>query len=140
MWSDAAAAADFLWHGSGFDGIVRDFGRPQVLTWVPEIRVLGPAPATAVTHALVRMAPIPAEADLTRIGAEIAARIGAQDRDDQVHLAVGGIDPTTWQTVEFVTVADPNLTGPNLADPNLADVKDAAAFSVLHISQPAAWS
>lgn len=31
LWDSAAAAADFLWGGAGFGGIVDDFGRPTVL-------------------------------------------------------------------------------------------------------------
>jgi hypothetical protein len=131
LWADAAAAADFLWHGTGFDGIVRDFGRPTVRTWLPEIRVLGPAPANAVTHALLHTEPIAGDTDLVRAGTELTTRITARHRDDRVHLALGGIDPTTWQTVEFVTVTDPD---------QFAVTATAEIFDVLHISQPAPWS
>ncbi len=34
LWNDAAAMADFHWGGKGFAGIVKDFGRPEVRTWI----------------------------------------------------------------------------------------------------------
>jgi hypothetical protein len=129
LWGDATAAAEFLWHGAGFDGVVRDFGRPQVRTWVPEIRMLGPAPASSVTHAVLHTTAIPADADLVQVAERLAARIGKRGQDTHTHLALGGIDPRTWQTVEFATLAD-------------LDQADAAetVYTVLHISQPTPWS
>src|ERR1700712_1556022 len=34
LWADTGATASFFWGGGGFSGIVRDFGRPRVSTWV----------------------------------------------------------------------------------------------------------
>jgi hypothetical protein len=132
LWADAGAAADFLWHGTGFDGIVRDFGRPDVRTWIPETRVLGPAPAASVTHAVVRVAPLSADADLVDAVEQLTGRVQQRRRDDRVHLALGGVDPRTWQTVEFATVAE-------LDTVDAVDAEDTV-FTVVHISQPAAWS
>ncbi len=128
-WADAGAAAEFLWRRRGFEGIVRDFGRPAVRTWVPEARVLGPVPAALVGHAVLRTAPIQADMDLPDAMGALAARVEQWRRPDRVHLAVGGVDPNIWQTVEFATVSE-------------LDATDAGAvlFSVLHISQPAVWS
>jgi len=129
LWADTGAAADFLWHGSGFDGIVRDFGRPEVRTWVPVTRVLGPAPATSVTHAVVRTAPVPADADLVEAVEQLTVRVEQRGGDDRVHLALGGVDPRAWQTVEFATVAELD-----------AVEAEGTVFTVVHTSQPAAWA
>jgi hypothetical protein len=129
--ADARAAADFLWHGTGFDGIVRDFGRPEVRTWIPETRVLGPARAASVTHAAVRVAPIPADGDLEAVE-QLTSRVHQRRGDDRVHLALGGVDPRMWQTVEFDTVSD--LEAVDAVD------TEGTLFTAAHISQPAAWS
>ena len=129
LWGDASAAANFLWHGTGFDGIVRDFGRPSVWTWIPEARVLGAAPASAVTRATVTTAQIPDGADLVEIAAQLSARVNKNTEDKRVHFALGGIDPKAWQTVEFTT----------LTELDNADAAEAI-YTVLHISQPAVWS
>jgi hypothetical protein len=96
LWGDADAAADFLWRGAGFDGIVHDFGHPPVRTCVPETRALGPAPTASVTHAVVRTTPVPAEADLIKLAARLTARITERGQDERGHLALASIDPTTW--------------------------------------------
>jgi hypothetical protein len=129
LWGDATAAAEFLWHGTGFDGVIRDFGRPEVRTWVPETRTLGPAPAESVTHAVVQTASIPADADLVQVAGQLATRIGKRGQNIHLHLALGGIDPHTWQTIEFATLDE-------------LDQADATGtvYTVLHISQPTPWS
>lgn len=129
LWGDATGAADFLWRGTGFDGVIRDFGRPEVQTWLPESRILGPAPASSVTHAVVRTAPIPADSDLVQTVEKLTARIRKRSQDTRVQLALGGIDPKTWQVVEFTTLAE-------LDEIDVAET----VYTVLHISQPTPWS
>ncbi|MBV9013468.1 MAG: hypothetical protein JO272_15755 [Pseudonocardiales bacterium] len=71
-----------------------------------ETRALGPAPTASVTHAVVRTTPVPAEADLIKLVARLTARITERCQDERGHLALAGIDPTTWQMVEFTTVSE----------------------------------
>jgi hypothetical protein len=125
VWNDAAAAADFLWHGTGFDGIVRDFGRPAVNTWVPEVVLPGPAPAISIHHALFRRSPVSPDDDLVAVAERLTSRVRTRATHPGVHLAVGGIEPTTWQAVEFSTVAD-------VGERDACDT----VYTVLHISQP----
>ncbi|PZS33826.1 MAG: DUF4865 domain-containing protein [Pseudonocardiales bacterium] len=135
LWADAGAAADFLWHGTGFDGIVRDFGRPEVRTWVPETRVLGSTPAASVTRAVLRVAPVPIDVDLVDAVGQLATRVKQRASDDGVHLALGGVDPSRWETVEFVTLAELDaLDALNALD------AEGTVFTVLHVSQPTAWA
>jgi hypothetical protein len=127
LWSDSTAAAAFLWGGQGFDGIVRDFERPRVHTWTPVAVAAGGAHRSDVTHAILRNRTISADADLVASAEKLAARVRARASTPGVHLALGGIDPATWQAVEFTTVS-------GLDDTSIGD--GSAVFQVLHISQP----
>jgi len=127
LWDDAGAAADFLWGGEGFDGIVRDFGRPAVHTWVPTAFEAGPAQPLDVTHALLRTQQIASDADLVAAAGRLRDHVAAQAADPLVHLAFAGIDPTTWHSVEFSIMTSPKAN-------------DAPAsgtlLTVLHLSRP----
>lgn len=127
LWADSTAAAEFLWGGQGFDGIVRDFGRPQVRTWVPAAVAGGTRAPSDVTRAWVRTEAIDRDADLVAVAGGLAARVNARAQHPEVHLALAGIDPATWQAVEFTTLAG---TG------DATTPAGATLFTVLHISQP----
>ncbi|SEQ87437.1 DUF4865 family protein [Microlunatus flavus] len=124
LWGDTDAAADFLWRGTGFHGIVHDFGRPRVHTWVPEAVASGPVPADAVTHATVDVRPIAPDTDLVALAAELREQTHELVGAGEVHLSVAGIDPTHWTVVRFSTGSGPR-SGPGLQ------------YRVLHVSQPA---
>jgi hypothetical protein len=128
LWADSNAAARFLWGGEGFDGIVRDFGRPRVRTWVPAAGGAGGCAKSAVTHALMRTETIAPDADPVAVAEALRERVRARARHPRTHLASAGIDPATWQTVEFTTVA--GLDGG-------ATPADVTVFTVLHLSEPA---
>ncbi|MFG2043740.1 DUF4865 family protein [Dactylosporangium sp. NPDC048998] len=127
LWADSSAAAEFLWGAQGFDGIVRDFGRPQVQTWVPAALGVGGCGRSAVTHAWLRTEVIDQAADLVTVAEALKAAVGARAQHPGTHLAFAGIDPTTWQAIEFTMVAGlDRATMP----------ADATLFTVLHISEP----
>ncbi|WP_220093551.1 DUF4865 family protein [Flexivirga caeni] len=125
LWGDSAAAAQFLWRGAGFDGIVRDFGRPAIHTWGPEAAAAGAVPPGAVTYATVRSTPIAQSADLVEVAATLAARVRDAGRQPGTHLAVAGIDPSSWRAVEFMTT-----DGAPVVD------EHTTSYCVLHVSQP----
>lgn len=127
LWADSLAAADFLWGGQGFDGIVRDFGRPRVHTWTPVSLAVGGRERSDVSHAVFRTAQIDRDADLVAVAQALTARVSAKADDPDVHLAFGGIDPTDWQTVEFTTLA-------RIED--ATTVADLTIYQVLYINQP----
>jgi hypothetical protein len=124
LWTDAAAAGAFLWGGQGFDGIVRDFGRPRVHTWVPAALGTGARGPAEVTHALLRTTSLDPGADLVAVADALSTRVADRAADPGTHVAVAGIDPATRRTVEFTTVA------------GLGDPGDATVSRVLHVSQP----
>ncbi len=126
LWDDVGAAARFLWEGVGFEGIVRDFGRPTVRTWVPAALATGPAAGAEVTHAVLRTEQLDGRVDLVTAAREMAERAAARAADLRVHRAVAGIDPTSWSSVEFHTLAGP------------PDRADGDVMTVLHVSEPGA--
>jgi hypothetical protein len=131
LWTDAGAAAGFLWGGPGFDGIIRDFGRPPAPTWVPSAVGAGALGRADVTHARLRITTVHPGADLGAVARGLAGRVAARCADPGTHLAVAGIDPVSWQAVEFTTSAGAD-------DP--AGSGDDTLYTVLHISQPEQFS
>jgi len=128
LWDSAAAAADFLWGGAGFGGIVDDFGRPTVLTWLPAAIAPGPAAKVEVSNAVLIRQPIPPGADVIEVARALRERVHSRSRDSRVHFALGAIDPTTWESVEFTTVAG--------AGYDQGSAPDRVDFTVVHVSQP----
>jgi uncharacterized protein DUF4865 len=125
LWADSAAAAAFLWEGQGFDGIVRDFGRPRARTWVPAAVAAGGCARADVTRAVLRTWSIDPDADLVEAAAAARSRVGAHAGDPDVHLSVAGIDPATWEVVEFRTTSAAVTAAPG-----------ETGYAVLHVSQP----
>jgi hypothetical protein len=128
VWHDAAAAATFLWGGGGFDGIIRDFARPSVETWLPVAVAEGEAPHPAVTTAELRTVTLSRDYDLTAQAERLRQRAEAAAREPGVHLAGVGINPTSWRAVEFITRASKQTT---------AEAAETTIYTVLHVSQPA---
>ncbi len=123
LWDNINAAADFFWRRAGFEGIVRDFGRPSVKTWLPQTVMFGAAPPNAVEYASVQVSPVSADVDLLSLAADLRERTVEQAASANVHLAVAGIDPATWTVVKFASSVEP-LVGHGLV------------YRVLHVSQP----
>jgi len=134
LWHDAAVAGEFLWGGGGFAGIVRDFGRPAVETWIPVGVAEGESPHPAVTTAELRTGSLSRHDDLTAQAERLRRRAEWTAREPGVHIACTGIDPTNWRTIELVTRAAAP-TAPAAAD--ATDMTETTTFTVLHVSQPA---
>ena len=128
VWHDAAAAAEFLWGGGGFAGIVRDFARPRVDAWLPVAVAAGEAAPTAVTTAQLRTTTLSRGDDLTAQAAGLRDRSETHAREPGVHLACAGIDPARWQSVELITRAAGEMP---------AASAEWETSTVLHVSQPA---
>lgn len=128
VWRNAGAAAEFLWGGGGFAGIVRDFARPRVDHWLPVSVAEGKVPPSAVTSAQLRRAPLSRSVDLTVQADQLRERVEANARKPAVHLACAGIDPANWEAVEFTTLS---------AGPTSPAEDGVTTYTVLHVSQPA---
>lgn len=129
FWQSAAAMGEFHWGGTGFAGIVQDFGRPPVRTWVPVAVARGGAERQAVHWATVVTSSLGEGADLVSAAAGLARRVASWAGDESVHWAGVGIDPSRWETVEFITWTERRRTSP-----------DAALYRVLHLSEPTSSS
>ncbi|MGW2600677.1 DUF4865 family protein [Streptomyces klenkii] len=126
-WDDTAAMSHFLVGGGGFEGIVRDFGRPVVRHWTGIAREDGPArgAGAAPRAASRRLTPLPAEGLAEAVAAETAALRELASRDG-VHTAALAVDPHHWQLLRFVLWAE--------AVPPGEDVTER--YEVLHLSAP----
>lgn len=127
-WTSAPAAADFLLRAAGFQGIVSDFGRPRVLTWLPVAEGRGPTPPADVATATRWTSRLPDGADPSAAAAALTEQIRALEGATGVHRAVGGIDPRTWEAVLFVT-SDGTATTASVAN------GDRVEYEVLHVSE-----
>ncbi|MFI6508982.1 DUF4865 family protein [Streptosporangium sp. NPDC050855] len=133
LWNDAGAMAHFLVGGGGFQGIVRDFGRPPVHHWTGLGAVAGPARATAPAAASRHLAALPADPDPDATGLGLAGRIARETerlralaRREGVHTAALALDPRDWRLLRFVLWQD--------AVPGDEDATER--YEVLHLSAP----
>ena len=125
LWNDPDALAAFHWEGQGFGGIVRDFGRPTVRTWIGGGFHRGAAFADTplyATRLLVPFAPdSDPQADATTT-AERAARLAATPG---THSVAWAVDPTRWEAVVLRLATTPPRAG-----------DDGTAYRVGHLSAP----
>jgi hypothetical protein len=131
LWADTGAMAHFLVGGGGFQGIVRDFGRPVVQHWTPVATVAGAARPAVPVAATRRLGPIPADPDpaglARRIDREIA-ELTALAGWDGVHTAVLAFDPRHWHLLRFVLWATPEAAA--------RDDEATERYAVPHLSAP----
>lgn len=129
LWNDPGAMGHFLLGGGGFQGIVRDFGRPAVHHWTGLAVFAGPARATAPRAASRRLTAVPAGADLTALVERETAELERLARRPGVHTAALAADPRSWQLLRFVLWEE--------ATPGNAGDEDATErYEVLHLSAP----
>ena len=126
LWRDPAAMAAFHWGGQGFSGIVRDFGRPVVRTWIGGGFVRGDAFSATPAYAILRTSALPPAVDPVETAELLSSRAVAA-RGENVHSHAWGIDPNSWQSAEFTLLAE--HPGP-AADP------ETTVYTVLHLSSP----
>ncbi len=129
LWNDTGAMSAFLVGGGGFQGIIRDFGRPVVQHWAGVATEAGPARGAAPKAASRRLTPIPVDADpmgLTELVQRETDELGALARRDGVHTAALAVDPRHWQLMRFV-----------LWEHAVPEAEDATErYEVLHLSAP----
>lgn len=133
LWNDTGSMAEFLVGGGGFQGIIRDFGRPTVRHWAGLATVAGPARGVAPKAASRRLTPVPTDPDREATGLGLSARIEQETAElaalahrDGVHTAALAIDPRHWELLRFVLWED---TVPGADDAT-------ERYEVLHLSAP----
>jgi hypothetical protein len=125
LWADTGATASFLWGGGGFAGIVRDFGRPTVSTWLGVDFRRGPAYGRSAASATLERRPLAPGEDPSAEAERMRQVVDDGAECDDVHSIAAVIDPARWEAVIFtLRTADPSAPG------------DATVFEVLHLSEP----
>lgn len=107
LWHDTEGMNRFLWGGEGFGGIVRDFGRPTVRSWIAVAQADGPARQEQPRAATRRVEPVPEGADPAE--AVTAARDGLKPRAQTpgIHSTLVALDPHHWELVHFTLWSGP---------------------------------
>jgi hypothetical protein len=129
LWADTSATASFFWGGGGFSGIVRDFGRPSVSTWIGVDYRTGPAFRSQPVVANLVRRPLTATDDPALEAERLREAVDRGLTDADVHSIAAVIDPTRWEAVTFTlrTTDAPASVG-------------ATRFEVLHLSAPSPLS
>ncbi|MFI8878874.1 DUF4865 family protein [Streptomyces sp. NPDC055243] len=129
LWNTPEGMNSFLW-GPGFQGIVDDFGRPEVQHWTGlayaegSERAEGAMTSACAKAAIRRRSPIPAGTHLGGLASELAAETLRLADEPGLIYATAAIDPRTWEMLRF-SVWD------HASPKGQGDV-----FQVLHLSAP----
>ncbi|MFJ1846866.1 MULTISPECIES: DUF4865 family protein [unclassified Streptomyces] len=123
LWATPQGMNSFLW-GPGFQGIVRDFGRPEVQHWTGLAYEGGPAsaalPRTATRHRTAVAASV-TPADAVGAGLDESRRLAQSPGAVATALAV---DPRHWELLHFTLWE------------HTAPEAPGERFEVLHLSAP----
>ncbi|WP_432046985.1 DUF4865 family protein [Streptomyces asiaticus] len=124
LWTAPEAMNRFLW-GPGFQGIVRDFGRPPVEHWQGLGFERGPAAGATPRAATRHSEPVPAATDPASAVEGALARLAERARKDGVHTTALGIDPRGWELIHFT-----------LWEESAPPSEPGDRYQVLHLSAP----
>ncbi|GAA3121112.1 DUF4865 family protein [Streptomyces rectiviolaceus] len=123
LWNTPEGMNSFLW-GPGFQGIVDDFGRPEVQHWTGLAFADGTASGAPAKSALRRRMRVPARTHLGGLAVELAQEaVRLAQREGAVYAATA-IDPRTWEALLFSAWDHDSPKG------------QGDAFRVLHLSAP----
>ncbi|GAA3398486.1 DUF4865 family protein [Streptomyces roseoviridis] len=123
LWADPAGMNAFLW-GPGFQGVVRDFGRPVVQHWTALAYDEGPAASSVPRAATRRRWPLPEGAEPGDAVAEALDRHSRRATADGVVASALAVDPRHWELLSFTLWAAPEAPD------------EGEHFQVLHLSAP----
>ena len=132
LWTQEQAAARFLWGGEGFSGIVRDFTRPSVSSWIGGGFVRGTRYADTATTAIITSVPSPADVDPVTCAHEAAERCETLAASPDAHSVAWLVDPARWSVTYFVLARRPDGITHGAAFPH----HHYELFDVLHLSKP----
>ncbi|MEU3183781.1 DUF4865 family protein [Streptomyces sp. NPDC006923] len=123
LWADPEGMNSFLL-GPGFDGVVRDFGRPEVQHWTGLTHAEGPARAGVPRTAVRRRRPVPEGTSLSSVVEEATRETEHLATLDGVVCASLALDPRRWELLHITLWEDgtPREVG--------------ECYEVLRVSQP----
>ncbi|MFE9865736.1 DUF4865 family protein [Streptomyces sp. NPDC005506] len=123
LWKAPEGMNAFLW-GPGFQGIVDDFGRPEVQHWTGLSYAEGPASAALPRTATRHRAPIPASvAPADAVEAALAESATSAKAPGAVATALA-VDPRHWELLHFTLWEHDAPEAPG------------ERYEVLHLSMP----
>ncbi|MFC8126527.1 DUF4865 family protein [Streptomyces sp. NPDC057302] len=125
LWNTPEGMNSFLW-GPGFQGIVDDFGRPEVQHWTGLAFAEGTASGAPARSAVRRRIPIPAGARLGTFATELADETAQLAGRGGAVYAAAAIDPRTWEALLF-SAWDHESDAPK---------GEGEVFQILHVSAP----
>ncbi|HEU5037645.1 MAG TPA: DUF4865 family protein [Nocardioides sp.] len=131
LWTDENAASTFLWGGGGFGGIVRDFSRPPVRTWLGGGFVAGRNARTQPSQAVIATQLAHPDLEPQSIAERAQRIVDELARAGEVHSASWLIEPRSWELSFLVLQTEPGTS--SLAD---ATGAEPIAYEVLHLSAP----
>jgi hypothetical protein len=124
-WDEVDAAARFFFGGLGFGGIVRDFGRPAVRTWIEGRCHAMADPVGRARFATTSTLSLPPHSDPTDAAMRAESAMMQIFESEGVALSLFGIDPERWETVHLTLWSD---------EP---EPESGQVYEVLHVSGPA---
>ncbi|MDQ1012377.1 hypothetical protein QFZ82_006862 [Streptomyces sp. V4I23] len=123
LWAAPEGMNGFLW-GPGFQGIVDDFGRPEVQHWTGAAYHDGPSAAAGARTAVRRRQRLPPGVRPGPLVEEAAAETERLARREGAVCAALGVDPYRWELMH-VTLWDHD-----------SPAAPGDRYEVLHVSSP----
>lgn len=128
LFADDEAAADFLWRGEAFTGVVSAYGRPVGQTWIGGGYFRGPSLDRAPTWAVRTVSRVPVDEAPAATASATHAALAQRAHEPELHSAAFGIDPRTWELVTFTLHTAP-------PEPGAGEVYEVAHLSAPHESR-----
>ena len=125
LWTDPMGLAAFHWEGHGFSGIVNDFGRPAVHTWIGGGFLRGPSYGETPTFATKTRVSLEPDSDPQSEATQLNEAAKSIAAIDETHSVAWAIDPATWRGVLF-----------RLSMSRAESSPQATTYRVLHLSSP----
>ncbi|MEV7340938.1 DUF4865 family protein [Streptomyces sp. NPDC093544] len=100
LWNAPEGMNSFLW-GPGFQGLVHDFGRPEVRHWACLAYEEGVAAGSPATVAVRRRQSVPEGVRLSEVMAEAVGEAERLAALDGAVCAAAVVDPRHWEVVHF---------------------------------------
>ncbi|GGC00731.1 DUF4865 domain-containing protein [Marinobacterium zhoushanense] len=106
LWENTLGMKRFLC-SSGFEGVQRSFGRPQLMSWIPLAQTVLPSVRQAryASRALVKLKPL---ASLETLEAEEEKYVQAQITRNNALACISALDPHNWTLMRFSLYAQSN--------------------------------
>lgn len=100
LWNTVEGMNRFLW-GGAFQGLVNDFGRPEVSQWTGLAYEEGGAAGSPAAVAVRQRQRIAGSGDLAEVMEDAVGETRRLAGEDGAVLAAAAVDPHSWELVHF---------------------------------------